>query len=129
MPVVMWGASFDELERLRDIGFTHFIGLAADFNRIWEAGNADIALRSREVASDIGKMDEALEAGLDVVATLSPGSWARSKKEFCALVRTASPTRIVMTSAANSRNCANSATTSAFLSRRHTGPIRPSARR
>lgn len=27
LPIVMWGAGGDEMQRLKDIGFTHFIGM------------------------------------------------------------------------------------------------------
>lgn len=37
MPVVMWGASAEEIPRLKDIGFTHFAGFSAGVGDIWQA--------------------------------------------------------------------------------------------
>ncbi|MEA3403126.1 MAG: LamG domain-containing protein, partial [Armatimonadota bacterium] len=37
MPVVMWGGAGENLQWLKDIGFTHYIGLGCDFGKIWEA--------------------------------------------------------------------------------------------
>jgi hypothetical protein len=72
MPVVMWGAGGDEISRLKDIGFTHFIGLSAQAGDIWKEkkimppGTPEYIERNRHY------LDEALANGLEVVASLSP---------------------------------------------------------
>jgi hypothetical protein len=79
MPVVMWGAGGDEIARLKDIGFTHFIGLR-------DAGSAEMWLRKRElppgkpedIARTTNVLDDALRNGLEVVASLSPSEVLKS---------------------------------------------------
>ncbi|HRQ90348.1 MAG TPA: LamG domain-containing protein, partial [Bacteroidia bacterium] len=48
MPVVMWGLGgtdgvLNELPRLKDLGFTHCLGLYHDFSPIWEGGPAALS--------------------------------------------------------------------------------------
>ena len=46
----VYGGVSEETERLKQIGFTHVLGLGADYERIWQAGApteaADAASRS-----------------------------------------------------------------------------------
>jgi len=82
MPVVMWGAGLGEVDRLKDLGFTHCIGIRADMSRIWEAGQPTEAVKPEDVPKAIADLDYALSQGIGAVASLSPGRWARDKKEF-----------------------------------------------
>jgi hypothetical protein len=82
MPVVMWGAGLGEVDRLKDLGFTHCIGVSADFGAIWEAGASTQATSDDRVASMMSDLDYALANGIGAVAGLSPGRWARDKEEF-----------------------------------------------
>ena len=72
MPVIMWGASGDEIARLTDIGFTHFIGFSAQTGEIWKQkkilppGDPDYITRNRRI------LDDALAHDLSVVASVSP---------------------------------------------------------
>jgi len=74
MPVIMWGASGDEIARLKDIGFTHFVGFSAQTAEIWQEkkalppGNPDYIARNRQI------LDDALAHDLNVVASVSPAS-------------------------------------------------------
>ncbi|NLO05821.1 MAG: LamG domain-containing protein [candidate division WS1 bacterium] len=84
MPVVMWGGvqGEDHLRALRDIGFTHYIGLSCDFNAIWEA-NAPVAPGSPEaIAANRVRLDEALRNGMRIVSGLSPARTLRSNEEY-----------------------------------------------
>jgi len=73
MPVVMWGASGDEIARLKDIGFTHFIGLRdAGSGDMWHQKKQLPAGTPEDIAARRGVLDEALRNGLEVVASLSP---------------------------------------------------------
>ncbi|MCB1203500.1 MAG: hypothetical protein KDN18_04510 [Verrucomicrobiae bacterium] len=73
MPVIMWGAGGEEIPRLKELGFTHFIGMSALAGEIWKQkkavppGDADYLARNRDY------LDEALANGLEVVASVSPG--------------------------------------------------------
>ncbi|MBL9130624.1 MAG: LamG domain-containing protein, partial [Verrucomicrobiaceae bacterium] len=72
MPVVMWGASGSEIARLKDIGFTHFIGLGADYGEIWQQKKVVPPAKPEVIAKNRAMLDEALANGLEVVASLSP---------------------------------------------------------
>jgi len=78
-PVVMWGVGSPdgvrrETERLKRIGFTHVLGLRADYGRIWSAGQPTEADRPEDVADARAMLDEALANGLSIAASLSPAS-------------------------------------------------------
>lgn len=72
MPVIMWGASGDEMNRLKDIGFTHFIGLRADYGEMWRQKKIVPPAKPEEIAQSRSMLDQALENGLEVIASLSP---------------------------------------------------------
>jgi len=82
MPVVMWGGESGQLDALHDIGFTDFIGASVDYAKIWDAGAPTEAASPERVAATIAGLDEALRRGMGVVASLSPGRWARGKEEY-----------------------------------------------
>ncbi|MGD9496189.1 MAG: LamG-like jellyroll fold domain-containing protein [Armatimonadota bacterium] len=81
MPVVMWGGESGKRAELQDIGFTHYLGLGADLNAIWEA-QAPVAPSAEAVAAARAGLDEALRAGMRVVSGLSPGRWARGQEDY-----------------------------------------------
>lgn len=73
MPVIMWGAGGDEIPRLKELGFTHFIGFsdqgAGDMwkeKKMLPPGSPEYIARNRTY------LDDALANGLEVVASLSP---------------------------------------------------------
>lgn len=72
MPVIMWGASGSEIARLKDIGFTHFIGLGADYGEMWQQKKVSPPAKPEVIAKNRAMLDEALANGLEVVASLSP---------------------------------------------------------
>lgn len=73
MPVVMWGAGGDEIARLKDIGFTHFIGLRdAGSGDMWQQKKILPAGTPEDISARRAVLDEALRNGLEVVASLSP---------------------------------------------------------
>jgi len=91
MPVVMWGAGGSEIARLKDIGFTHFVGLGADVGAIWAnravgpPGKPEMIDRNRRT------LDDALANGLEVVASLSPGRFLESDPKFLRVDRAGKP--------------------------------------
>ena len=82
MPVVMWGANPGEVQRLKDMGFTHCAGLAVDNARIWKAGEPTEAGDPEAVARTRKALDQALAEDLGVYAYVAPGRWARSQEEY-----------------------------------------------
>lgn len=72
MPVIMWGANGDEMARVKDIGFTHFIGLGADYGEMWHQKKVAPPAKPEEIAKNRAMLDRALENGLGVIASLSP---------------------------------------------------------
>jgi hypothetical protein len=72
MPVIMWGAGGDEIPRLKELGFTHFIGLSALAGEIWKEKKAVPPGDAAYLARNRRYLDEALASGLEVVASVSP---------------------------------------------------------
>ena len=72
MPVIMWGASAAETTRLKDIGFTHCLGLGADVGAVWEAKKPVLPGKPEVIATNRKMLDQALSDGLGVIASLSP---------------------------------------------------------
>ena len=87
MPVVMWGLygpanAIREMPRLKEIGFTHYLGFGADFGRIFEAGKPVLPDTPEQVAEVKRMLDAALANDFGVIANLSPGHWAAAKAEL-----------------------------------------------
>jgi hypothetical protein len=91
MPVVMWGAGLGEVDRLKDIGFTHAIGVPIDVAAVWDAGKPIVSGKPEDRAKVFADLDRALATGISAVASLSPGSWARSKTEVQRIDRQGKP--------------------------------------
>jgi len=95
-PVVMWGLGnpagvMKEMERLRSLGFTHVLGLGADYANIWQAGKPTQAASAERQAEARRMLDEALATGLSIVASLSPGSALENKPELLRVNRQGEP--------------------------------------
>jgi hypothetical protein len=87
MPVVMWGlgsaqAITEEMDRLTDIGFTHCLGLPADYQGIYQAEKPIPATRADRIAENKRMLNLALANDVRLVSNLVPGRWARGLKEF-----------------------------------------------
>lgn len=91
MPVVMWGGIGGDLDRAKEIGFTHGLGIPTDFGRIWEAGKPTSPLDDERMRQTREMLDEALSKGMTLVAGLSPGASMRSKDEFRRVGRDGKP--------------------------------------
>jgi hypothetical protein len=92
MPVLMWGIGgtdnvIKELPRLKHIGFTHCLGMGADFDAIWATGKPTVASNPERVADTKRMLNAALANDLGVCVSLSPGNWAEHKKEFLRIDR------------------------------------------
>jgi hypothetical protein len=84
-PVLMWGiygGVTDEIPRLKQIGFTHVLGVGADTQRIWAAESPVQAADDEAVRRTRQALDAALANGLTLVASLSPGAGMRNVEEF-----------------------------------------------
>ncbi len=96
MPVIMWGAGPEEMTRLKDIGFTHFIGLRASaLEEIWatrmDNQKTPFPGTPEEMDKQRRTLDEALAQGLKVIASLSPGHWLETKPELLRVDRAGKP--------------------------------------
>lgn len=92
MPVVMWGVYgagqvIKEMPRLKDLGFTHCLGFGADYGLIFEAGKPVEPAKPEEAAEVKRMLNLALANDFRVTASLSPGRWAESRKEFLRIGR------------------------------------------
>jgi hypothetical protein len=87
MPVVMWGVGgvegvLENVSALKEIGFTHCLGLRCDFNKIWEAGAPVAAVNDDALAGSYRMLDRALAHDLGIVISVSPGAWLEEKEQF-----------------------------------------------
>jgi len=81
MPVIMWGANGEEMERVKDLGFTHFIGLGADYSEMWHQKKIAPPAKPEVIAKNRAMLDQALANGLEVIASLSPARALESEEK------------------------------------------------
>jgi len=95
MPVLMWGVGYGEFEkeipRLKRIGFTHALGVGADFGKIWDEGKPTLANQESRIPEHRAALDKGLIEGVYACASLSPGRWAREKEELQRVDREGEP--------------------------------------
>lgn len=96
MPVVMWGVGgTDNVTQnttlLKEIGFTHCLGLRCDFQRIWDAGTPTVAVDENELARSRRALDQALVDDIGFVIELGVGHWLESKPELLRIDQTQMP--------------------------------------
>ena len=72
MPVIMWGAGGGEIPRLKDIGFTHFVGFSTGVADTWAQKKEAPPGDSDYIARNLRYLDEALASGLSVITSASP---------------------------------------------------------
>ncbi len=82
MPVVMWGIGgvdevVREIPRLKQLGFTHCLGLRCDYGQVWEEGGDALPGTAETIRNSRDMLDAALAHDIGIVASLSPGSWLR----------------------------------------------------
>ncbi|WP_417851234.1 LamG-like jellyroll fold domain-containing protein [Thalassoglobus sp.] len=82
MPVVMWGVGgtdnvIEQIPTLKELGFTHCIGLRVDYQRVWDEGDKATAMSPDQILNGRKMLNAALENDVQIVASLSPGSWLR----------------------------------------------------
>lgn len=85
MPVVMWGLGgtdgvLQELSRLKDLGFTHCLGLRHDPAPIWEGGPDTPATTPEQLRAGRDLLDTALANDVGIIASVSPGQWLKDAK-------------------------------------------------
>lgn len=91
MPVIMWGGGGDEMARLKDLGFTHFIGLGADYGEIWQQKKVVPPAKPEVIAKNRAMLDAALQNGLEVIASLSPSRVLESEVKNLRVDRAGKP--------------------------------------
>jgi len=94
MPVLMWGiygGISEQMPLLKQMGFTHALGLGADYAAIFAAGQPIAVDKPERLQDNYRMLDDALANHLDVVASLSPGSYLRGKEEFRRIDRKGKP--------------------------------------
>jgi len=95
-PVLMWGvygsqSVAKEADRLKQIGFTHVLGLGADYGKIWKEGKPTLPGTPEAVASTRQMLDLALANDITIVASLSPGHHLRDVDRFLRITRNGKP--------------------------------------
>lgn len=91
MPVIMWGGGGSEMARMKDIGFTHFIGLGADYGSLWANRAIGPPAKPEVIAKNRAMLDDALKNGLEVVASLSPSRALEGDPKNLRVDRTGKP--------------------------------------
>jgi len=95
MPVVMWGLGVEsvrkEMERLKDLGFTHCLGGGADYGAIWDAKKPIAPDNAQRVADTKEMLDFALANDFGIAFALSPGHWLKERKELQRVDRSGNP--------------------------------------
>ncbi|WP_197231755.1 LamG domain-containing protein [Novipirellula artificiosorum] len=92
MPVVMWGVNgtdnvVQSIPALKNIGFTHCLGLRADYQKIWNEGSDALPGTAAQIQADREMLDVALENEIGVIATLAPARWLRTSPAGETLLR------------------------------------------
>jgi len=85
MPVVMWGTG--DLERLREIGFTHHLQHMEDYLRIWKAQGVTESVDPGRIPEIASRLNRSLAAGVYELVYLYPGHWAARRPEFKRFLR------------------------------------------
>ena len=85
MPVVMWGLGgtegvLKEIPRLRELGFTHCLGLSCNYQKVWDERDAALPQTPDSIRQGSEMLDIALENDIRVISSLSPGRWLRTAK-------------------------------------------------
>ena len=91
MPVIMWGSSPDDTAQLKDIGFTHCLGLRADVGSVWEAKKPVPPGKPELIESNRRMLDQALADGINVVASLSPANMFEHDDKMARVDRSGKP--------------------------------------
>ncbi|HEY1081196.1 MAG TPA: LamG-like jellyroll fold domain-containing protein, partial [Prosthecobacter sp.] len=94
MPVVLWGTG--DIPRMKDIGFTHFLGIRAGRpGEIWETRTDNQKTpppdKPEEIQTQMERLDNALAEGLNVITTLSPGNFAETQPGMLQVDRSGKP--------------------------------------
>ncbi|MBX3178917.1 MAG: LamG domain-containing protein [Candidatus Hydrogenedentes bacterium] len=96
MPVVMWGVGgvegvVEELPRLKELGFTHCLGLRCDYDAVWRAGAPVPAQDSRNLDASYRMLDRAFAEDFGVIISLGVGHWLDAKTELLRIGRDGAP--------------------------------------
>ncbi|MFT5467932.1 MAG: hypothetical protein ACI8UO_003040 [Verrucomicrobiales bacterium] len=86
MPVVMWGLGgtdsvIREIPRLKEIGFTHCLGLGLDRAKVWSEGAEAMPGTPEQVRAGREMLNIALENDIRIVSSLSPARWLRTAEQ------------------------------------------------
>ena len=81
MPVILWGGG--DLERVKDIGFTHQLKWLSSWGEVWNAGRPTDKLSGRYRETYLQDFEDHLIAGIGVFANCHPfGNQLRTNKRF-----------------------------------------------
>ncbi len=90
-PVVMWGGGLRELDRLKEIGFTHALGGRADYGKIWQAGEAVAPNAEERMRATRRDLDRALAKGLTFASQSAPAVYLRGNEKYQRVDREGKP--------------------------------------
>lgn len=88
MPVVMWGNPGEQMQFMRDIGFTHCLGVGAEYGPVWAAGKP---LVPEKLAETRAELDQALAMDVSLIFSASPSRFLEEKPENLRVGRDVKP--------------------------------------
>ncbi len=96
MPVVMWGIGgiegvTEQFPKLKEIGFTHFLGLRLDYHKIWKEQKASVAINEPTLKKAEKLLDEAFKNNLGIILSMSPHALLDSKEKYLRLNHNGKP--------------------------------------
>ncbi len=90
-PILMWGSGLKELDRLKEIGFTHAMGPRSSYGAIWQAGEAIAPNTEERLAETRQQLDRALAQGLTFTSQSAPATYLRNDKKYQRVDREGKP--------------------------------------
>lgn len=88
MPVVMWGNPGGQMQLMRDIGFTHCLGITPEYGSVWEAKKPVVP---EKLAETRAQLDAALAMDVSLVSSASPSRFLEEKPENLRVGRDGKP--------------------------------------
>ncbi len=90
-PVLMWGSGLTEIERLKRIGFTHALGIRANYGKIFKAGKPAPANDSEKLQQTRRQLDAGFAAGITFASQSAPGTYLRPDPKYQRIGRDGKP--------------------------------------
>ncbi len=78
MPVIMWGAPGEQMRLMRELGFTHCLGVTPEYASVWKAGGP---VTPENLAAKRAELDAALAMDVGLICSASPSRFLEERVE------------------------------------------------